>query len=137
VRTCIWRLHAMMALMVKLLVFVSWAALLIPSFAARAGGWLYYGYINMDCHPMFTTGWATCSIADALAAEHILVVLRTPLPYRLILIDQRDLLILLAAGAVGTAFMILIVYRIVCRGRHFDIFADMPGFSTIERIVER
>ena len=124
----------MMTFLVKLLVLVSWAVMLIASFAALAGGWLYYGYIHMDCHPMFAAQQATCGIAAALASEHTLIGVRGLLPYRQILTDQRDVLILMAAGAVGTAFMILILNRIVRRRlrRRHGIFADVPGFRPIE-----
>jgi hypothetical protein len=129
----------MMAFLVKLLVLVSWAVLLIASFAALAGGWLYYGSINMDCHPIFATEQATCGIAAALASEHTLIGVRSLLPYRQTLTDQLDVLILVAAGAVGAAFMILIVYRTVRRRRrrHLGIFADVPGFRPIERMEDR
>lgn len=129
----------MMVFLVKLLVFVSWVVLLIASCAALAGGWIYYGYIHMDCHPMFATEQASCGIAAALASEHALIGVRSLLPYRQTLTDQRDLLILAAAGAVGVAFIVLIVVRIVRRRRRrrFGVFADVPGFRPIEGMEDR
>jgi len=116
------------------LIGFSWIVLLIAALGVLASGWLYYGYSNMDCHPMFAKPEAACGPLTAWASDHVLIAGRTILPYRQVLTDERDLLILLAASAVVTALLVLIIHRIARRRRkrRLGVFADIPGFRPIE-----
>ena len=116
------------------LVGVSWLVLLISGLGALAGGWLYYGYSNMDCNPMFAGPQAACNMLTAWASEHVLSAGRFALPYRQFLIEEQVLLIRLAASVVVTALSTLVVQRLVRRRhkRRMGAFADVPGFRPID-----
>lgn len=118
----------------KLFVGASWIVLMVAGLGVLASGWLYYGYSNMDCHPMFAKPEATCGTLTAWASDHFLIAGRTILPYRQVLTDERDLLILLAASSVVTALLVQVIHRIARRRRkrRLGVFADIPGFRPIE-----
>lgn len=118
----------------KLLLGASWIVLVIAGLGALVSGWLYYGYSNMDCHPMFAKPEAACGMLTAWASEYVLSAGRTILPYRQILTEERDLLILFAASGVGTALLIQVIHRLVRRRRkrRLGAFADLPEFRAIE-----
>ena len=113
---------------------VSWLVLLTSALGALAGGWLYYGYSNMDCNPMFAGPEAACNMLTAWASEHVLIAGRFVLPYREFLIEEQALLIPSAASVVVTALLILIIHRLVRRRRkrRMGAFADVPGFRPID-----
>ena len=113
---------------------VSWLVLLTSALGALAGGWLYYGYSNMDCNPMFAGPEAACNMLTAWASEHVLIAGRLVLPYREFLIEEQDLLIRSAASIVVTALLILVIRRLVRRRRkrRMGAFADVPGFRPID-----
>ena len=118
----------------KLLLGASWIVLLIASFGVLASGWLYYGYSHMDCHPMFSKPEAACGMLTAWASDHVLIVGRAILPYRQVLTDEQDLLILLSTSAFVTALLVQVIHRIAKRRRkrRLGAFADIPGFRPIE-----
>ena len=113
---------------------LSWVVLLVSGIGALAGGWLYYGYSNIDCNPMFAGPEAACNMLMVWASEHVLIAARLVLPYRQFLTEEQDLLILSAASLVVTALVILVIHRLVRRRRkrRMGIFADVPGFRPID-----
>jgi len=113
---------------------VSWLVLLTSALGALAGGWLYYGYRNIDCNPMFAGPEAACNMLTVWASEHVMIAGRLVLPYRQFLIEEQDLLIRSAAGVVVTALLVLVVHRLVRRRRkrRMGAFADVPGFRPID-----
>ena len=119
----------------KFLLVVSWVVLLVAGLGVLAGGWLYYGYSHMDCHPMFSKPEAACSTLTAWASDHVLIAGRAILPYRQVLTDEQDLLILLSTSAFVTALLVQVIHRIAKRRRkrRLGAFADIPGFRPIER----
>lgn len=123
----------------KLLLGASWIVLVIAGLGALVSGWLYYGYSNMDCHPMFDKPEAACGMLAVWASEHVLSAGRMILPYRQILTEERDLLILFAASAVGTALLIQVIHRLVRRRRkcRLGAFADLPEVRPIEKAEDR
>lgn len=116
------------------LVGVSWIVLLTSALGALASGWLYYGYSNIDCNPMFARPEAACNMLTAWASEHVLITGRLFLPYRAFLIEEPDFLIRSAVSAVVTALLILVIHRLVRRRRkrRMGAFADVPGFRPID-----
>ena len=100
-----------------LLVGLSWIVLLISGIGALTGGWLYYGYSRIACHPMFARPELNCDTLTVWAAEHILIAGRLVLPYRQLLTQKQDLLLYAAAFAFVTALLILVIHRIVRRRR--------------------
>ena len=123
----------------KLLLGASWIVLVIAGLGALVSGWLYYGYSNMDCHPMFAKPEAACGMLSVWASEHVLSAGPMILPYRQILTEERDLLILVVASVVSVALVIQLVNRIMRRRRRrrLGAFADVPGFRPIEDVADQ
>ena len=113
---------------------ISWVVLLISGLGALAGGWLYYGFSKIDCHPMFADPEAGCNMLKVWASEHVLIAGRLILPYQQLLTEEQDLLILSAASVIATALLILVIHRLVRRrsNRRLGAFADVRGFRPIE-----
>ena len=61
----------MMRVLGTLLVGISWIVLLISGLGALAGGWLYYGYTKIDCHPMFVKPEAACDMLTENGGEKV------------------------------------------------------------------
>lgn len=116
----------------------SWLVLLAASLGALVGGWLYFGYIKIECHPMFAKAEAGCGMLQTWASEHVMIAGRAILPYRQILTDQQKLLILFACAAMAAALLIQVVHRVVRRRRQrrLGAFADVRGFRPIDLSVD-
>lgn len=116
----------------------SWLVLLAASLGALVGCWLYFGYIKIECHPMFAKAEAGCGMLQTWASEHVMIAGRAILPYRQILTDQQKLLILLAGVAMAAALLIQVVHRVVRRHRQrrLGVFADVQGFRPIDLSVD-
>lgn len=116
----------------------SWLVLLAASLGALVGGWLYFGYIKIECHPMFAGAEAGCGMLQTWASEHVMIAGRAMLPYRQVLTDQQNLLILLVGGAMAAALLIQVVHRVVRRRRQrrLGVFADVQGFRPIDLSVD-
>lgn len=110
--------------------------IVIAGLMGLTGGWLYYGYRSMNCHPMFATSdpEATCNMLVVLASEHVLIVMRTLMPYSQIFTEQRELLILVMTSAIVGAIVTQVAHRIMRRRqrRHLGAFPDVRGFRPIE-----
>jgi hypothetical protein len=121
-----------------ILLMFSWLVLLVASLGALVGGWLYFGYIKIECHPMFARAEAGCGMLQTWASEHVMIAGRTILPYRQVLTDQQNLLILLAGAAMVAALLIQVVHRVVRRRRQrrLGAFADVRGFRPIDLSVD-
>jgi hypothetical protein len=121
-----------------ILLMFSWLVLLAASLGALVGGWLYFGYIKIECHPMFARAEAGCSMLQTWASEHVMIAGRAMLPYRQVLTDQQNRLILLAGGAMAAALLIQVVHRVVRRRRQrrLGVFADVQGFRPIDLSVD-
>ena len=121
-----------------ILLMFSWLVLLVASLGALVGGRLYFGYIKIECHPMFAKAEAGCSTLQTWASEHVMIVGRAILPYRQVLTDQQKLLILLAGVAMAAALLIQVVHRVVRRRRQrrLGVFADVQGFRPIDLSVD-
>jgi hypothetical protein len=121
-----------------ILLMFSWLVLLAASLGAFVGGWLYFGYIKIECLPMFASAEAECGLLQTWASEHVMIVGRTTLPYRQLLTDQQKPLILLACVALAAALVIQIVHRVVRRRRQrrLGVFADVQGFRPIDLSVD-
>ncbi len=91
----------------------SWLVLLATSLGALVGGWLYFGYSKIECHPMFAKAEGACTMLQTWASEHVMIVGREMMPYRLVLTNNKELLILLAGAAIFAALLIQIVLRVV------------------------
>ena len=116
----------------------SWLVLLAASLGALVGGWLYFGYIQIECHPMFAKAEVACGMLQTWASEHVMTAGRAMMPYRQVLTDQNELLILLAGAAISAALLIQIVHRVVRRRRkrRLGVFADVQGFRPIDLSVD-
>ena len=121
-----------------ILLMFSWLVLLVSSLGALVGGWLYFGYIKIECHPMFASAEAGCGMLQTWASEHVMIAGRAMLPYRQILIDQQKLLILLAGTAMAAALLIQVFHRVVRRRRQrrLGAFADVRSFRPIDLSVD-
>lgn len=120
---------------VRLLVGFSWVVFFCVGLAGLAGGWLYFGYGGIDCFPMSAEAAAACTRLAEWASDHVLIAERAIIPYRDVLISERDMLIALAVGATATACLIQIIHRVERRRRRrrLGVFADLPGFRPIEK----
>ena len=116
----------------------SWLVLLAASIGALVGGWLYFGYIKLECLPMFARAEAGCGLLQTWASEHAMIVGRLMLPYRQVLTDQQKPLILLACVALVAALLIQVVHRVVRRRRQrrLGVFADVQGFRPIDLSID-
>ena len=116
----------------------SWLVVLAASLGALVGGWLYFGYSKLECHPMFAKAEAACGMLQTWASEHVMIAGRAMMPYRQVLTDQKELLILLVGAAISAALLIQIVHRVVLRRRkrRLGIFADVQGFRPIDLSVD-
>ena len=121
-----------------ILLMFSWLVLLAASLGALVGSWLYFGYIKIECHPMFAKAEAGCGMQQTWASEHVMIAGRAILPYRQILTDQQKLLILFACAAMAAALLIQVVHRVVRRRRQrrLGAFADVRGFRPIDLSVD-
>ena len=121
-----------------ILIGVSWIVLLITSLGGIAAGWFYYGYSNLDCHPMFAKSDAACSGLSTWASEHVMIAGRALMPYRGVLTSEQDILLLSALCAVGTALLMQVVHRVLVRRRkrRLGVFADVKGFRPIDLSVD-
>jgi hypothetical protein len=128
----------MMRMLGVILLMFSWLVLLAASLGALVGGWLYFGYIKIECHPMFAGAEAGCGMLQTWASEHVMIAGRAMLPYRQVLTDQQNRLILLAGGAMAAALLIQVVHRVVRRRRQrrLGVFADVQGFRPIDLSVD-
>ena len=84
----------------------SWLVLLAASIGALVGSWLYFGYIKIECLPMFARTEAGCGLLQTWASEHVMIAGRAMLPYRQVLTDQQKLLILLGGVAMAAAVLV-------------------------------
>ena len=121
-----------------ILIGVSWIVLLIASLGGIAAGWLYYGYSNLDCHPMFAKSDAACSGLSTWASEHVMIAGRALMPYRGVLTSEQDILLLSALCAVGTALLTQVVHRVLARRRkrRLGVSADVKGFRPIDLSID-
>lgn len=121
-----------------ILLMFSWLVLIAASLGALVGGWLYFGYIKIECLPMFAKAEAGCGLLQTWASEHFMIVGRAMLPYRQLLTDQQKLLILLVCVALASALLIQVVHCGVRRRRQrrLGVFADVQGFRPIDLSVD-
>jgi len=121
-----------------ILLMFSWLILLAASLGTLVGGWLYFGYIKIECLPMFARAEAGCGMLQTWASEHVMIAGRAIMPYRQVLTDQQNLLILLAGAAMVVALLIQVVHRVVRRRRQrrLGVFADVKGFRPIDLSVD-
>lgn len=106
---------APMALLGRALVWLAHGVVLATLAIAALGGWAYWGYFQMNCHPMFAAPEAGCGALQGLAAEHSLGLVRAIVPYRAALEANQQALAIGAAGLLGTALVIEIAALLLRR----------------------
>jgi hypothetical protein len=117
-----------------ILLIFSWLVLLTASLGALVGAWLYFGYIKVECHPMFVKVEAECGILQTWASEHVIIVGREMMLYRQVLADQQALLIFLVGAGISTALLMQLLHRAlrIRRKRRLGLFSDVKGFRPID-----
>ncbi len=128
----------MIKILILFLIGFSWIVLLITGLGSLSAAWLYHGYINVGCHPMFAKSDIDCGVLPTWASEHMMIAGRAFMPYREVVTSEQDILLLSTFGTVGAALLIQVVNRVLVRRRkrRLGVFANVKGFRAIDLSVE-
>ena len=124
----------MMHIVAKFLVMLSWTVLAAAALLALVVGWLYFGYSQTSCHPMFSNAETACGWVATLATEHVMTVGRVLFPYLNIWRDQYDVMVQVCALTLVAALLIQILNKVAekRRRRRYGAFAKVRGFRPID-----
>jgi hypothetical protein len=85
--------------------------LLAVALSPFAGGWLYFGYRRISCHPMFASGDDACGAVSIMAAEHATAAGQLVLPYQEMLTENWVEVVIVGIAALLWAITVEMVER--------------------------
>ncbi|WP_158547830.1 hypothetical protein, partial [Rhodosalinus sediminis] len=81
------------------------------------GGWLYFGYRRISCHPMFASGDDACGAVSTMAAQHATAAGQLVLPYQEMLTEKWVEVVIVGIAALLWAITVEMVERFGLRRR--------------------
>jgi len=93
---------------------ILWSArlvLLAVALSPVVGGWLYFGYRRISCHPMFSSGDDACGAVSTMAAQHATAAGQLVLPYQEMLTENPVEVVIVGIAALLWAIAVEMLER--------------------------
>ena len=85
--------------------------LLAVALSPFVGGWLYFGYRRISCHPMFSNGDDACGAVSTIAAQHATAAGKIVLPYQKMLTQNTVEVVIVGIAVLLWAITVEMVQR--------------------------
>ena len=85
--------------------------LLAVALSPVVGGWVYFGYRRISCHPMFSSGDDACGAVSTMAAQHATAAGQLVLPYQDMLAENWVEVVIVGIAVLLWAITVEMVER--------------------------